>query len=364
MLKDKAMALGAKFAQFQEVETVLEYATGYAVEYHAAKSVAGLMNRSHWGRIELGGADRIAFLQRMTTNDCSKLVAGHGLQTVLTTPEAKIVELLTVYAKADSLLCITHPQNTRKVFDWFKRNIFFRDKVKPVNITEWMVQLSVFGPRAHEVIGIFAQQTAPPLPSFYSQTVRVFDVDVLIARVPCVAGGGYDIIAPSEHEESIWDALVAIGSPLGLLPMGALAFNALRVEASQPLYGYELTEEHNPLEARLNEAISFSKGCYTGQEVIARLDAYQKLKQALVGVRLLALPRRTLPLPLKIDGLEVGQLTSAVCLPATDVALGLGYVRMKMNEAGRVVEIQDGDETVRGELVSLPFNPSIWSLHE
>src|SRR5207237_10549590 len=101
-----------------------------------------------------------------------------------------------------------------------------------------------------------------------------------------------------------WATLMEAGGPFGLRPMGTTAFDWLRLAAGEPLYGYELSEQVNPLEARLNQAISFSKGCYTGQEVIARLDTYRKLKQQLVSLRLERLPAAQLPLSIYVDGAE------------------------------------------------------------
>lgn len=355
MLKDKHAALGATFAQFQGVETVAEYASGTAAEYQAAKEAAVLMDRSFVGRIELMGADRFEFLQRMSTNDMRHLKAGDGLQTVLTTPEAKIVDLLTIYVQPEALLCLTSPQNRMKVFNWFRRNIFFRDKVKPLDVSDSMAQLTLFGPRSADVLRAITPNDLTPLPAFHSTVLSIAGADVLAARVPHIAGGGYDLICQFERADALWDMLLEAGSPLGLKPMGTTAFNWLRLAASQPLYGYELSEEYNPLEARLNHAISFSKGCYTGQEVIARLDTYRKLKQQLVGVRLREWPRAPLPLPLRIGGQDVGTLTSVAQLPGHGNALGLGYVRAKFNQPGARIVVHSDGGPITGTLVGLPF---------
>jgi len=146
VLKEKQAALGAVFGLFLGAEAAAEYAAGSAAEYAATKHSAGLMDRSTLGRIELSGADRLEFLHRMSTNDIRALKPGAGLQTVLTTPEARIIELLSVYAQSELLLCVTSPQNGAKVLSWLKRNMFFRDKVKAVDISSRTVQLTLFGP--------------------------------------------------------------------------------------------------------------------------------------------------------------------------------------------------------------------------
>src|SRR5512143_3164989 len=133
MLKDAHVALGAKYADYFGVDAVAEYTTGADREYEAAHAAAVLVDRAYVGRIEVGGADRVAFLQRMTTNDMLNQPAGSGIQTVLTTPEGRMVDLLTVIVRPETLLVLASTPNRNKVLDWFRRNIFFRDKVKPVD---------------------------------------------------------------------------------------------------------------------------------------------------------------------------------------------------------------------------------------
>ncbi len=354
MLKDKLATPTTNFAQFQGLETVADYGSP-AAEYRAARTSVALMDRSQLGRIELTGADRVDLLQRISTNDINSVEVGGGLQTVLTTPEAKIIDLLTVYVKLDSLLCFTNPQNRAKVFSWFKRHIFFRDKVKPVDVSDQTVQLSLFGPRSALLLRHMTQQDLTSLPSYHWQSLAIGGIEALVGRVPYIAGGGYDLIAQAEYGETLWNRLLEAGYAFDLNAMGTTAFNWLRLEASQPLSGFELSEEYNPLEAGLTEAISFSKGCYTGQEVIARLDTYQKLKQKLVGLRLAQMPSSALPLSVQRDNTQVGKLTSAAQLPDQADVLGLGYVRIKFYQPGAAVNVVDGERGIAGILVELPW---------
>ena len=351
MFHEHLRRLGANFAQFQGAESPSDFGDP-PTEYRAACEAVGLMDRSTLGRIRLGGQDRFDFLHRMSTNDMHNLKSGDGLQTVLTTPEAKIVELLTVYVEPETLLCITAPQNRAKIMNWFRRNIFFRDKVKPLDVSESTVQVTLFGPRAHDVLGS-VYPGFPALADYHSRLIEVSGAQALAAHVPLGGSGGYDLIAPADAGDALWQTLTAAGEPFGLRPMGTTAFNWLRLSEGQPLYGYELSEEHNPLEARLNHAVSFSKGCYTGQEVIARLDTYQKLKQVLSIVQLSDLPRAPLPLPLRRGDQDAGTLTSAARLPGAEHVTGLGYVRSKSYQPGAPVTVHSDDGSIDGTLVAL-----------
>jgi tRNA-modifying protein YgfZ len=359
VLKEKQLALGGIGAEFLGADSISEYAAGSAAEYSAGKHSAGLMDRSWLGRIDVSGADRFEFLHRMSTNDIHALKPGDGLQTVLTTPEAKIIELLTVYAKPESLLCVTNPQNSHKVLTWFKRNMFFRDKVKAVDISALTVQLSLFGPLAGELLARLSGENLESQSQFHTRSVTIAGFAVQAARLPGLAGGGYDLIADAVHSDELWDAALDAGRVFGLLPLGTRAYNALRLEAGEPLYGYELSEEINPLEAGLKHAISFAKGCYTGQEVIARLDTYQKLKQTLVRLRLSDLPEGSLPLRLWLGTTEIGKLTSAVRLPESDDVIGLGYVRIKFYQPGIVAVVDGGSRTVDATMLPPKDAPEV-----
>ncbi len=349
MLKDTHLALGARYTQYFGVDAVAEYASGADAEYAAAHSAAILVDRSFIGRIELAGADRVDFLQRMTTNEMRNHPVGSGIQTVLTTPEGRIVDLLTVLVRPETLLVLASPSRRLKVLDWFRRNIFFRDKVKPADISDATGLLSVMGPRARSVINALTGGALPHLDAWHSALVRVGDVDVLIIADPAVTDG-FDLVIPADRAPQIWNALLSAGQPYGLQPAGTRALEMLRIERAVPAAGAELGDDVNPLEAGLREAVSFSKGCYTGQEVIARTENYQKLKQVLVSLLVESSAELTLPAPL-VDSDQVGRVTSVAHLPGQRVAAGLGYVRAKRAIEGAVFRIgadgSQGTATIR-----------------
>lgn len=357
MLKDRAISAGARFAEYQGVETPAEYSRGASAEYTTAHESVVLMDRSPLGRIELSGADRADFLHRMSTNDMRLVKAGQGVQTVLTTPEAHIVELLTVYPSGETLLCITDPKNRSKVFDWFRRNIFFRDKVKPRDVSMDTAQLTLFGPRSSELLTACGLSEPSPFATYEARAATMGGMDVLLGRVPDVAGGGFDLICASDSAGLLWDRLMDAGRSMGISPLGTIAFEMLRIEAGVPLYGRELSEQYNPLEAGLNHAISFAKGCYTGQEVIARLDTYQRLKQRLARFALSSLPSAEPPIALLAESGDVGSLTSLVQLPAGHV-LGLGYVRAKAFAEGAVFKLGTNSDATEATVISAVSIPA------
>ncbi|MBI5879381.1 MAG: aminomethyl transferase family protein [Chloroflexi bacterium] len=327
MLKTRHEALGALYATAPD-DGIVEYAAGADREYRTAHAAAVLADRSLAGRIEVSGADRVEFLQRMSTNDMRNCPDGAGLQTVLTTPEGRIVDLLTVCMQAEKALVLTSLPNRRIVGDWFRRNIFFRDKVKVSDVTDHTCQFMLVGPQASALLAQLGAGAHSDLSAWHTREITISGSAVTLMAHPQLAGGGFDLIASGASGPALWDTVMAAGAEMGVLPIGSRALEMLRIEAGIPAAGAELGDDVNPLEAGLRDAVSFSKGCYTGQEVIARVENYQKLKQALVCVHLDTVPAMDLPLPL-VDGEEVGRLTSCAALPGQPGAIGLGYVRAK-----------------------------------
>jgi folate-binding protein YgfZ len=173
-----------------------------------------------------------------------------------------------------------------------------------------------------------------------------------------LAGGGGRAVAARRDAARVWQALVERGRPLGLRPAGAEVEEILRVEAGLPGPGRELSERYNPLEAELRPFVSFTKGCYTGQEVVARLNTYKKLQRVLRGLRLAG---DAVPPPearvLAGDGAEAGQVTSAVRSPALGAPLALAYIELDRAAAGTrlLVELAPGGPAVEAEVLAPPF---------
>ncbi|MEE9325016.1 MAG: aminomethyltransferase family protein [Dehalococcoidia bacterium] len=323
-------------------------------EYEAAKKSVALMDRSYVGRIKVQGQDSLDLLNRLTTNSLMELKPGMGTSTVLTSNKGRVLEHLIVYARDDSLLLLVSPQNRQKAMEWIDRYIFTED-VTLSDITEETGMLSLFGPRSAEALKGLSGQDIQGLLMHHCTKLSVEGIQTLACRAENIAGLGFNLIMDAPQLEKAWEFFLSKGEGYGIKPMGREAYEILRIEGGIPEYGKELSEDINPLEARLDSSISFTKGCYVGQEVVARLNTYKKVQKYLVGIQFDADSSPQAGEKLRIEGDEVGYLTSVACPPNGSKVIALGYVRAKHAEPGVKVYASDGQKERSGEIVELPF---------
>ena len=329
-------------------------------EYLSAKGTVAVMDRSHLGRLRLTGAKRLDLLHRLTTNDVRSLTPGQGARTALLTDKGRIVEDLRLHALEDSVLLVTSPGNQARVREILEK-LRFRDDVTVEDVTTSTAMISLLGPQSgHLLEAVSSASGLAELTPQHSVEIGLGGARVVAARCVDVGGRGFNLIVPSGAAPAVWSALFAKGDPYGASPCGEEAYEMLRIELGLPRFGRELTEDHNPLEARLDDAISWTKGCYVGQEVVARLDSRHKVSKLLVGVWLEPGPVPEAGSPIEspsAPGVAAGVLTSVA--PSLDFrrVIGLGYVRMELAAAGtQLVAVSDGDR-IGAEVSDLPFRP-------
>jgi len=322
-------------------------------ELRAALGDCVLAEGSHLTRLLASGPDYLNLLQRLSTGDVAALGPGQGRPTILTTAKGRIVERLFVHRRDDGgVLSLGGPGAGARVIEHLARYTFSED-LGLAEITDETFQFLLVGPRAAsamEAIGLATPE------AFHLRKGAVSGVDVNVLGQDGWSGEGFSIVGSEDHSAEVWDALLPAVERTGGRPAGDEAIEARRVLRGLPASGHELTEEHNPLEAGQWEAVSFDKGCYVGQEVVARLRTYDKVSRALVGLALpagVALPPLGAPL---FDGdSRVGNLTSAVLPPDREAPVALGYVKRNALRADLELRIGEGDEAMTARVVDLPF---------
>lgn len=314
-------------------------------EYAAATQRAALHYVGHWGRLLLGGADHIDFLHRMTTNHFTQLQNGCGLQAVFTENRGRIVDVGSFYRREQHTLAIVSPAARHTIPAWLDRFIFAED-ITIVDIGESTSMFDIIGPDAMK-----AARQILDLPGVTYAPHQLVDCpshpDLWIAALAGPAAG-LRLLGEPQQLAALWRTLRAAGAH----PIGEQAWNARRIELGIPLAGGELNDEHNPWEAGLGEAIHMNKGCYIGQEVIARLDTYDKIKQHLVGI---AVSTAAPPPPgtqLLSANAVVGTVTSSALSPTLG-PIALAYVRRSHAAPGTQLALAEDRGT--GTVQSLPF---------
>lgn len=333
-LQDIQTAFGATF------DSDITLSFGNDIEaLAAAQNGVAICDRSHWGLIKVTGGDRIRFLHNQSTNDFERLKPGSGCDTVFVTSTARTIDLATAYVTDDAVLLINSPNRYKYLLEWLDRYIFFADKVELTDITEKTAIFSLIGAKSNDLLEKLGLDAIIDQPVGNHQLID----DVRIAVGSGLATPGYTLIVPAENAANVWKMLVEAGA----VPMGNLVWEQLRIKQGRPVPDQELTDDYNPLEAGLLQTISFDKGCYIGQETIARLNTYKGVKQNLWGIKLNA--------PAEVGSVimvgeeKVGKLTSIV--ESDRGYIGLGYIRTKAGGAGLIVQI--GETT--GEVVEVPF---------
>lgn len=313
--------------------------------YNAALERAVFIDERPAGRIFMRGRDRAALLHRLSTNDIERLKPGAGILTVLTTPIGRIIDLVTVHALEDALLLVTSPDQGPAVFSHLRRNIFFSDQVTLEAAGRAYDQLALYGPQAEQILATL-NGSLVELALHGTQPISVAGRDLLAARCKPIGGGGFTLYIPAGGYDTVCAAL----RDAGATELDRDVFDLLRIEQGYGAFGRELSQEYIPLETGLLDAVSFSKGCYVGQEIIARMESRGRLAKRLCGLRLSAPVATTAKLV--VDGKDAGDLTSATQSPRFG-PIALAYVRTAHAEPGTTVMV--ADTGISGVVAELPF---------
>jgi folate-binding protein YgfZ len=282
--------------------------------------------------LRLTDADRVDFLQRMTTNDIKRLRPNSSCVTVLTSPTAKILHVFTVMADDDVLWLLPAPGEGAALEQHLRGQIFFMDKVRVSRPEVSVTRLRIVGPDAAEAL---ARIGFDELPDTEGGWLRIGKLVILKQEEFDLPG--YELLVPSEQCTDVLERLAVI-------PLDEATYMARRIELGRPASGAELIDEYSPLEAGLGWACAENKGCYTGQEIIARQVTYDKITRSLVGLRsdtLLAAGA-----DVALEGRTIGQVTSAAASPALQTPIALAILKRPHHAAGTVVTVDGVAATV------------------
>jgi len=346
-LQEIHASLGGRFAPVNGVDMVAHYGDVEG-EYLALSQTAGVLDLSARGRLCLTGADRQRFLNGQVTNNVKDLQPGQGCYAALLTPKGKVQADLYIHALPQELLLDFEPGQLETVTQRIEKYLI-ADDVQLVNVTPHYGLLSVQGPQAGAVL----QSLGLPVPVGACQSTVVQHAawgEICVANVPRLLTSGVDIFVPTAALEAAWTALLSAAARVGGRAAGWQAFETARIEQGIPRFPQDMDESNLAPEAGLDtRAISYTKGCYTGQEVIARIRTYGQVAKHL---RRLRWDGDAKVLPQKGDkilegGKEIGYATSSTYSPALKTNLALGYLRREHDRPGKEVDLKVGGETVR-----------------
>lgn len=293
--------------------------------YSHAHASAVFVDRSDLGMLKFSGKSRLDLVNRMSTQNVLNLNPGEGAATVLTTDIGRIVDRLILYADEEAVYCLTGEGNGQNIAAYLRRFVFFKDDFEVEDLSADTAILAVYGPQAKNLLlAIFDDVD---LPLHHWKRGRVEEASIYLHRTDPVAGDGYFVTCHEDDRPTLERALVAAA----VTPVGEDAFEYLRIESRQPRFGHELTPDYIPLETGLWADVSFNKGCYTGQEIIARLESRGRLAKRLV--HLTAVAPIAVGDALLAEGKAAGTVTSAARGPKGVQALA--YVKTAILEANQ-----------------------------
>ncbi|BDQ12466.1 glycine cleavage system aminomethyltransferase GcvT [Sediminibacterium sp. TEGAF015] len=352
----KHIALGAKMAEFAGYNMPISY-TGINDEHATVRKNAGVFDVSHMGEFILKGENALDLIQRVTTNDASKLVAGQAQYSCLPNEDGGIVDDLIVYCiePNKTYMLVVNASNIEKDWNWISK--FNTQQVEMHNISDKTCLLAIQGPHATKILQPLTELDIMNL-KYYTFVKGTFaGVDnVLISATGYTGSGGVEIYFEDSNgaADKIWDAIFEIGGPQGLKPIGLGARDTLRLEMGYCLYGNDIDDTTSPLEGGLGWITKLTKD-FTAKSIIEKVKA-EGVKRKLVGFEMLerGIPRHDYLIK-DAEGNTIGKVTSGTQAPSLNKAIGLGYVATAHAAIDSIIHIEIRNTLVKAKVVKAPF---------
>ena len=352
-LYDDHVRLGGKMVSFAGWEMPVQY-SGVISEHNAVRNAAGIFDVSHMGQIDFSGPDALACVQKLTTNDASKLVDGKAQYSILCNERGTVIDDVIVYRfSKDHFLLVVNASNADKDFKWCLEHT--EGNVETTNVSDSYALIALQGPKAAEILGKLTDADLNSLPS-YSFTRGTIDgkPDCIIARTGYTGEDGFELFCKPDEASAIWQSLIEHGKPLGLLPAGLGARDTLRLEMKFSLYGQEITDETLPIESGLSWVVKMDTDDFIGKEAIAKAKE-KGLTRKLVGFKMIdrGIPRQGYPIVINDEA--VGIVTSGTMSPSLGEAIGIGFVPKADFSIGDTISIDIRGKNKKAEIVKTPF---------
>jgi len=331
---------------------------GIIAESLAVRNSIGLFDVSHMGRALIRGTGAQKFLERITTNDVSSLKTGQGQYSLICNPKGGIKDDILVFRLQNGFLLIYNAANRSKDYEWIQANSTGDVEVQDVSDRVGMFALQ--GPNAFPLMSRISNRFTESIPRFGCAWTQVAGIRTLVSRTGYTGEDGYEIfvwdssVAKPVNARTIWDSLLSAGSPYGIEPCGLGARDVLRLEAGLCLYGTDIDENTNPLEARLGFAVKFHKE-FIGKQALLELKATGHITKTRIGLATLTrvIPRHGFEI--FSQGRKVGNITSGTLSPTTDRGIAMGYVEDKATHEGDIIEVRIRERFEKGAIVKPPF---------
>lgn len=352
-LNDTHIALGAKMVPFAGFNMPVQY-SGINIEHETVRKAVGVFDVSHMGEFILKGEGALDLIQRVTSNDASKLFDGKIQYSCLPNENGGIVDDLLVYRIDEkTYMLVVNASNIDKDWDWISK--YNTGGVEMINISDRTSLLAVQGPKAAEALQSLTEVDLSSM-EYYTFKKGVFAgvENVLISATGYTGAGGFELYFDAEHSEHIWNAVFKAGADFGIKPIGLAARDTLRLEMGFCLYGNDIDDTTSPLEAGLGWITKFSKNFVNSENLAAQKES--GVTRKLIGFEMIerGIPRHDYEI-FDAAGNVIGKVTSGTQSPTLQKAIGLAYVKTEFSKEGSEIFIGIRENKIKAKVVKFPF---------
>jgi aminomethyltransferase len=352
-LTDKHISLGAKMVPFAGYNMPVQY-EGINAEHATVRKAVGVFDVSHMGEFILKGENALDLIQRVISNDASKLYDGKVQYAYLPNEDGGIVDDLLIYRIDEkTYMLVVNASNIEKDWNWISK--FNTKGVEMHNISDKTSLLAVQGPKAAEALQSLTDIDLASM-EYYTFTKGVFAgvENVVVSATGYTGAGGFEIYCDNEHAEKVWDAVFEAGAAFNIKPIGLGARDTLRLEMGFCLYGNDIDDTTSPIEAGLGWVTKFTKPFTNSEALLAQKEA--GVKRRLVGFEMIdrGIPRHDYEIADEA-GNVIGKVTSGTQSPSLQKAIGMGYVTKEHAKEGSEIYILIRDNKIKAKIVKFPF---------
>ncbi|HEV8639880.1 MAG TPA: glycine cleavage system aminomethyltransferase GcvT [Methylomirabilota bacterium] len=347
---------GARMVPFGGWEMPVQY-TSIVEEHRAVRAAVGLFDVSHMGEFEVEGPEALAALQHLTTNDVGALEAGQVQYSLLCYPDGGIVDDLTLYRLGPERFMMTvNAANIDKDWAWVTERSATRRGARWRNVSAQTALIAVQGPRAEALVGRLADRDVAAIGYYRFAAGAVAGGQALISRTGYTGEDGFELYVGAADAMRLWQALLDAGAGAGARPIGLGARDTLRLEMRYALYGNDIDQTTNPIEAGLGWVVKLAKGEFIGREAIERVKS-EGPRRRLVGLEMADRAVARHGYPVLKDGQAIGIVTSGSYGPSVDKSIALAYVDTAHAAVGTELGVDIRGQARPARAVKTPFHP-------
>lgn len=350
---EKHINFKGKMVNFADFEMPLQF-RGIIPEHLKVRSSVGIFDVSHMGRVEIIGKDATEFVNWIVTNDVTKLANYQGIYTVMCYENGGIVDDLVVYKLPEKYLAVINAANTSKDLEWMRSNK--RGDIEIKDVTQSMAQLAVQGPLTEKTLQPLTSYNLRDIKYYWGAKLELANVPMFISRTGYTGEDGFELYFDAKYADRVWDNIMAEGKKWDIEPCGLGARDTLRLEMKYCLYGNDITEDRNPIEAKLSWVVKFDKPNFIGKDALLKIKE-KGVKETLVAF--IIKEKKGIPRPhnkiFNENGKEIGTVTSGTFSPSLKNGIGMGYVLKEFDIVGNEILVETKGGIKKAEIIKPPF---------